>query len=161
MVSLWVVNASPIILLGKVGQIDLLQHLGTPVVIPQEAVDEIQRGGPTDPSVQALAKANWLQTVTTGPIPPSIASFQLGDGESAVLAHAQANPGSGVIVDDRVARNAAAVLGLPYQGTLGLILFAKSKGLLTAARPVIEQLRQEGMFLTDKLMNQALAQVGA
>lgn len=160
MASLWVVNASPIILLAKVGLVDLLQQLGPPVVIPEAAIQEIQRGGSADPGVQALAGARWLLPVPRRPIPPAVAAFNLGDGENAVLAHALADPGSGVIIDDQAARNAAAALSIPYQGTLGLIVFAKAHGFLPAARPVVEQLRQQGMYLSDQLMNQALAQVG-
>ena len=40
MVTLWVVNASPVILLAQVGQLDLLQILGVPVVIPDAAVGQ-------------------------------------------------------------------------------------------------------------------------
>jgi predicted nucleic acid-binding protein len=159
-VSLWVVNASPIILLARVGQLDLLQRLGPAVVIPDAAVLEICRSGPSDPAVQALAQATWLIKVDPGPIPANVAAFGLGDGENAVLAHALANPGSGAIIDDQAARNAAAALGIPHQGTLGVVVFAKTQGFITAARPVVEQLRQHGMYLSDQLMNQALAQVG-
>jgi predicted nucleic acid-binding protein len=155
-----VVNASPIILLARVGQLDLLRRLGPAVVIPEAAVLEIQRKGPTDPAVQALAQANWLVSVDPGPIPANVAAFGLGAGETAVPAHTLANPGSGAVVDDQAARNAAAVLGIPHQGTLGIVLFAKTQGFIPAARPVVDQLRQQGMYLSDQAMNQALAQVG-
>ena len=154
------VNASPIILLSKVGLVDLLQHLGVPIVIPRATVNEILRRGTADPAVQALARSPWLVTVDVGRIPAPVTNLKSGNSESAVLAYALAHSGSGVILDDRAARTAAASLGLPYQGTLGLILWGKRQGFLRAARPVIEQLRQHGMFLSDKLMNQALAQVG-
>lgn len=160
MVTLWVVNASPIILLARAGLVDLLQHIGPSVVIPGAAVLEIQRRGSTDPAVQALAQANWLPTVDPGPIPANIAAFGLGDGETAVLAHALANAGSGAIFDDQAARRAAAALGIPHQGTLGVVISAKAHGVIAAARPVVEQLRRQGMYLSDQVMNQALAQVG-
>jgi predicted nucleic acid-binding protein len=159
-VTLWVVNASPIILLAKVGLVALLRQLGPPVVIPEAVVLEIQRHGPADAAVQALAQSPWLIAVAPGPIAPSVAACQLDSGESAVLTHALANPGSGVILDDRPARNCASSLGIPYQGTLGLVIHAKQQGWIPAARPVVERLRQEGMHLSDQLMNQALAQVG-
>ena len=161
MVSLWVVNASPIILLAKVGLVDVLQRLGAPVVIPAAAVQEIQRGAPTDPGIQALAQASWLATVDPPSISNAVSTFNLGPGESAVLEWAFANPGSGVLIDDQAARHAAAVLSIPHQGTLGLVVVAKAQGLIAAARPVMEQLRQQGMYLSDQIMNQALAQVGA
>jgi predicted nucleic acid-binding protein len=149
-----------VILLVRVGLLDVLQRLGAPVVIPEAAVHEIQRKGPADPAVQALAQISWLTAVDPGPIPANVAAFGLGGGESALLTHALANPGSGVIVDDRAARRAASALGIPHQGTLAVIIFAKAHGIIPAARPVLEQLRQLGMYLSDQVMNQALAQVG-
>jgi predicted nucleic acid-binding protein len=143
-----------------VGLVDLLRQLGPPVVIPEAAALEIQRRGLADPGVQALSQANWLVTVDPGPIPANVAAFGLGDGETAVLAHALTNSGWGVIVDDRAARNAATAMGIPHLGTLGVVVAAKAKGFITAARPVVEQLRREGMYLSDQVMNQSLAQVG-
>lgn len=142
------------------GLLEVLQHLGAPVVIPEAAVREIQRGGPSDPAVQALSRAAWLATVDPGSVPPSVAAFNLGPGESSVITYALANSGSGVLVDDQAARGAAAALSIPHQGTLRLVVFAKLQGLISSARPVLEQLRQQGMFLSDQVMNQALAQVG-
>jgi predicted nucleic acid-binding protein len=137
-----------------------LRELGPPVVTPEAAVLEIQRGGPGNPAVQALAQATWLAVVDPGPTPVSVASLNLGAGESAVLAHALGDPGSGAILDDQAARRAATALGIPHLGTLGVVLFAKAQGLIPAARPVVEQLRQRGMYLSDQAMNRALAQVG-
>ena len=130
------------------------------MVIPQAAVFEIQRKGSSHPAALALAQAAWLVEVHPGPVPSNVSAFGLGQGETAVIAHALSNPGSGAIVDDQAARNAAAALGIPRQGTLGVIISAKSKGLIQSARPVLEQLRQSGMYLSDGVMNQALSQVG-
>ena len=160
MVTLWVVNASPVILLAQVGQLDLLQILGAPVVIPDAVVGEIACKRPSDPAVQALAKAHWLPSVYPATIAVKLSPLGLGAGEIAVLSHALANPGSGVILDDRAARNAATALGIVTQGTLAIVLFAKACGAIPAARPVVEQLRRHGMYLSDQLMNKALAKVG-
>jgi hypothetical protein len=86
-VTLWVVNASPIILLAKVGLVDLLRQIGTTVVIPEAAVLEIQRRGMADPAVQALAQAKWLASVDPGPIPATVAAFGLGNGNIPLTYH--------------------------------------------------------------------------
>jgi predicted nucleic acid-binding protein len=70
-----------------------------------------------------------------------------------------ANPGTVIIVDDLAARRCAATLGIPVRGTLGLILAAKKRGLIPEARPVLQKLRQSGMYLSDRILNQALALV--
>jgi predicted nucleic acid-binding protein len=51
-------------------------------------------------------------------------------------------------------------LNIPINGTLGLVLIAKRRGVIHASRPVLEKLRQSGMYLSDQTMNQALALIG-
>jgi predicted nucleic acid-binding protein len=65
-----------------------------------------------------------------------------------------------VIVDDLAARRCAEALGLPLTGTLGLVLKAKRKGLLPAARPALGKLLAAGMYLSPRILDQALALVG-
>ncbi|MDJ1180214.1 DUF3368 domain-containing protein [Roseofilum sp. BLCC_M91] len=61
------------------------------------------------------------------------------------------NPGTEVILDDLAARRCADTLGIPTRGTLGLVLIAKQRGHISRARPILEQLRQSGMYLSDRL----------
>ena len=84
----------------------------------------------------------------------------LGPGESSVLAWAHSHLGSEAIIDDLAARRCAAALRIPVRGTLGLTLIAKQCGHIASARQVLEQLRHGGMYLSDKVMNGALALVG-
>jgi predicted nucleic acid-binding protein len=49
---------------------------------------------------------------------------------------------------------------LPIIGSLGIILRAKERGLVPAAKPLVEQLRMRGSFLDDDLVAQVLAMVG-
>ena len=112
------------------------------------------------PTAQALVRAAWRITVKASPIPVLIQAWDLGEGESSVLAWAYTHPGTGAIVDDLAARRCAAALGLPVGGTLGLVLTAKRRGIIPAARPVVERLRQVGRYLSDHVMQQALALVG-
>lgn len=96
----------------------------------------------------------------TPPVPPQIQAWGLGQGESSVLAWAHAYPGTEAIIDDLAARRCAATFTIPVRGTLGLVLTAKQRGRIPAARPVLLQLRQGGMYLSDRVMNQALTLVG-
>jgi len=45
-------------------------------------------------------------------------------------------------------------------GTLGLVLRAKSRGIVTEALPIVEALRVAGMYLADAGARRALALVG-
>ena len=42
MSDLWVVNASPLIVMGKIGHLDLLTQLSKEVVVPIAVADEIK-----------------------------------------------------------------------------------------------------------------------
>lgn len=48
MSDLWVVNASPLIVFGKIGQLDLLTRLAREVVVPQVVATEIIAGPEND-----------------------------------------------------------------------------------------------------------------
>jgi len=63
-------------------------------------------------------------------------------------------------MDDLAGRRCTQQLGIPIRGTLGLVLVAKPRGYIPAARPVIADLKRAGMYLSDRVINQALAMVG-
>jgi predicted nucleic acid-binding protein len=155
-----VVNASPLIYLAHAHHIDLLRMAGEPVQVPALVVHEIRQRGDRDPTVQVLERTSWLQELESIPDSPRVLPWDLGPGETSVLSWAEAHPGCLAIVDDLAARRCAEALGIPFIGTLGLVLRAKRKGALPAARPVLEELRQAGMYLGDRVLNQALALVG-
>ena len=89
-----------------------------------------------------------------------VQAWDLGHGESSVLAWALTNPGTLAILDDLAARRCAATLRIPVRGTLGLVLVAKQRGRIEAARPVLEAMRGSGMYRSDSVLSRALALVG-
>jgi len=155
-----VVNASPLIFLSHAGLIDLLQIEGPNVCVPGAVSREILRRGSHDPTVGILKSTPWLHEVELVRPVRKVQAWKLGPGETAVLSWALNNPGSVAIVDDQAARRCAEVLGVPFIGTLGLVLRGKRQGLLPVARPVVETLLAAGMYLSDRVIRQALALVG-
>jgi predicted nucleic acid-binding protein len=154
------VNASPLILLAGAGQLPLLRVAGDEIVVPAAVAREIRRAGPVDPAVRALSETPWLVEVPDPALPPSLLAWDLGPGESAVLAWAAAAPGTEAIVDDLSARRCAAAMGIPARGTLGIVLVARKRWLVPAARPILEEMRRAGMYLSDRVLDRALALVG-
>lgn len=155
-----VVNASPLIFLAEGRCFELLQIAGETVHVPSTVASEIRRRGKADPTVRAIERAEWVSVVDDVPVPSLIQSWDLGPGESAVLAMAHARPSTVAIIDDLAARRCAAALGIAVRGTLSLVLSAKQSGVITAARPVLDRMVQAGMYLSDQLLNEALALVG-
>jgi uncharacterized protein len=85
---------------------------------------------------------------------------RLGAGETEVLALALERAGALAILDDRLARRTAAVLGVPLRGTLGLLLEAKARGLVAAVEPLLNQLRSCGFRLSVETAHEFLARAG-
>ncbi len=154
------VNASPLICLGRAGLLDLLRLAAPAVVVPTTVADEIARGTGGDRLLASMRQESWLSVVEPPPISPTVAAWDLGAGESGVLAWASGHPGAVAILDDKLARRCAAALGVPTRGTLGLVLTAKQRGAAPAARPLVDKLRREGLYLSEGLVQQALKLVG-
>jgi predicted nucleic acid-binding protein len=117
---------------------------------------EIRAYGDQDPTARALAAHDWLEVRPVEQVAPEILAWDLGPGESAVLELARALPGSTALIDDLAGRRCAEALGLLLRGTVGLVLAAKLIGRLAAARPVLERLRDTGMYLSDAVLQRAL-----
>ena len=158
--SVWVVNASPLILLGKIARLSLLAELSESVVIPHEVALEIDAGPAADPARLWLA-AHGRNLVT---LPESfdlrVVAWDLGKGETAVICQALSKPGSVCILDDRAARDCARLFGARVKGTLGVLLLAKQAGLIPAVRPEIEALLNSGAMLHEGVVREALQLAG-
>lgn len=154
-----VVNASPFIYLAKAGFLEFLHLAGKKILIPKSVVLEIKRHS-KDSATEALKIHKWLHEIPDPMIPLSIQAWDLGQGESSVLAYACKNPESLLILDDMAGRTCAISMGFAVCGTLGLVLRAKKAGPIPSARKAVEELRRHGMFLADAILEQALAKIG-
>jgi predicted nucleic acid-binding protein len=155
-----VLNASPLIFLANAGLIDLVKLAGTPLFIPRVVVEEIEKFGPTDSTVLAIKQSSLFDVVETGPTPPIIERWDLGPGETSVLNWAYTHPGTIAILDDLPARRCANLLGIGVHGTLGLILLGKRCQIIPEVKPILEQLRKSGMYLSDQVITRALKLIG-
>jgi predicted nucleic acid-binding protein len=155
-----VVNASPLILLSRGKHLNLLHHFAERILLPEPVAREIEAKGPEDVTVLAIRNTSWIEIVPPLPIPQSILLWGLGNGESAVLAFACANPGMEAVLDDLPARKCAAGLDIPVRGTLGIVLAAKQRGFIPQARPILEDLLANGFYLSQLILRNALKRVG-
>jgi predicted nucleic acid-binding protein len=155
-----IVNSSPLILLTKVRHLDLLKLGAMDIIVPDVVIAEIQAKGPHDSTVQTIGRANWLTVGSTPPTPEPVRKCKIDPGESAVLSLAHGDPACEVVLDDMAGRRCAARLNIPCVGTLGLVLTAKRLGVISAAKPVVVQLRLAGLYLDDRFVDEVLRREG-
>jgi len=156
----WILNASPIILLGKADLLKTISSLAEKLIIPDGVLNEVQAKRPIAPYLAALASDSEVVRVTVSNIHPSIAAWDLGQGESKVLTLALREPPMGVVLDDLQARKCAELFDIPLIGTLGLIVLAKRKGLIALAKPFIERLVTVGLYINSNILDRILIGVG-
>lgn len=152
----WVCDASPLIALAKIDRIDLLSTLPDELVIVDAVAEEVRQAGEDDPARRWLDAAGAEYVKARGEIVPTIAAWDLGRGESAVLSWVIMHPGSEAIVDDRAARNCAAAIGVPVRGTIGVMLLAKREGRIEHVRPILEDLARVGLHLDSAIVEATL-----
>ncbi len=146
-------------MLTKAGHLDLLRLGDAAVIVPQTVVTEIEAKGLDDPVPRAVRAAGWIQ-IEASPAADAVAVCRLDAGEAAVLSLALGDPAAEVILDDLAGRHCARRLGIPCLGTLGLVLLAKRLGAIPRARPVLDQLRQAGLYLAADFVAAVLERVG-
>ena len=66
-----------------------------------------------------------------------------------------------LLIDEKAGRHAAKRMGVSVLGVLGLLLDAKSSGLVTSVSPHVGALRaQAGFYLTDRVIQATLREAG-
>ncbi len=157
----FIINASPLIFLYKINGLEWVCRLAdSQILVPEAVLQEIAAGDGGDEMMARIKNDPGFSVVANVPIPPVVAAWDLGAGETQVLSQALQMPKTITILDDKAARECAKSLGFNVLGTLGILLIAKRRGWIPAARPVVEELLTQGMFLSPGLIAMALAEVG-
>src|SRR5262245_246363 len=119
-------DTSPLLYLGRIGQLEVLPQLFAPIYIPEQVVLELETGRLLRDDTPDPRGLPGVQVVTVTPelveaLPPNT----LGVGERATLAYAVHQRKIRVALDDRQARRLAQRLSLPIVGLVGILLQAK------------------------------------
>ena len=145
-----IVNSTPMIILSKLGLLDLLQTMYGEIVIPDAVYREISRKN--DAIKHAIEERDWIRVVTIENTNSKLMyKAKLHDGEVEVMILAQERCGEHlVIIDDSQARKTAEYLGLNLTGTIGVLINAKDKGLVAAVMPIIAEMEKNGFYISER-----------
>lgn len=152
-------NNGPLVGLWGLNLLSLLRDLYTEVWIPREVEEEFFKKHPVTRR-EALKNAPWIKTVDLTD-PQSTAIYTgLDDGEAEVFALADEHDACLVLLDEKRGRREAKEIGLTVKGTVGILQKAKDKGLIDAIKPLLIALRNNGMHLSDSLIDKVLQRAG-
>lgn len=155
-----VVNSTPIIALAGIGRLDLLRCLAPEVLVPPAVWEELESGGERPGGQADLAAAPWIKVATLEESAGAVLLADLGRGEAEVIALARQVGARLVVIDDRLGRRHAARLGLPVTGTIGVLVLAKERRLVTEVLPLMRRLEENGLYLSQRLKSWVRARSG-
>jgi predicted nucleic acid-binding protein len=133
-------NTSPLQYLFQAELLDLLPTLYGTIVVPSGVVDELAEGRAQGVALPDPTALPWARVRLTADTALLRIAADLDRGEREVLAVAKHAADPLAILDDGLARRYARLLGIPFTGTLGVLLRAKSAGHLPRVLPVLDRL---------------------
>ncbi len=151
-------DASPLILLAKIGKLNLLKELYTEIVIPSQVRDEVMKYHDNASfMIASEIEKGWvkLEDVEISPEINRIGEkLGLHKGEMHALSVAMHLNLKEVLADDKLARIAARILGLRAIGCLGIIMKAYKKGVVTRSEAIdsIQKLVKAGLWLSPEVL---------
>jgi len=160
-----VADASPLIYLAWIGQIDLFRRLYGSVLIPRTVWEEVTglgAGLPGSKEVDEAVLAGWIhvQAVQTSDQVSELAGNRIDRGEMEAITLAVERHAV-LVIDDLDGRSVARRLGVEVTGTLGVLARAKQEGAVHEIRPLVLRLKQETNFrVATALVNSLLKEAG-
>lgn len=155
-----IADSSPLIALAIIGQLDLLRELYAQVFAPPAVWEEVTVKGRGLPGSHEVSQLTWLEIKAPEAEWLQALLILVDRGEAEAIALANSIQGSTVLLDDARARRVAERFGIRRIGTLGILRRAKKAGLLEQVRPLVEQLRENGIYMRQNLVDAVLRDLG-
>ena len=154
-----VINTGPVIaLVAGLGNLDVLKNLYDEIYVTREVASELLIKGLDRFAAKEFEEADFLIKVEkTLAISPLLRNM-LDTGEASVIQYALDSNIPLVCIDESAGRRIARLNELKITGSIGIILKAKSEGLINEIEPVLNRMVKHGIFISPKVISFALNQ---
>lgn len=143
-------DTSCLIILTNIGELDLLHKTYGQIITTIEVATEYGQILP-----------EWVEIKSaTDKFRQKILEMQIDKGEASAIALALEIPNSTIIIDDYKARKVAEHLGLSITGTIGVIIKAKHKGIITSVIPFLKKIKSTNFRISEDIEIKALKEAG-
>jgi predicted nucleic acid-binding protein len=154
-----VADATPLIVLAKIGLLDLLPKLHPLVHISTEVYDEVVVAGHGLPGASQVAQAKWIEVKPmqrSSDLSEAQSRFGLGLGELSTILLAKEIGARMVLIDETRGRRLAKEEGLDVLGTVGILESLFKRRELDDLRAAFEKLLFHQVHLDRDLLNRRL-----
>lgn len=155
-------DTSPIANLIVIRQLPLLHQLFNEVIIPEKVHEEIMALGNFSIYMGDYEKAGWIQIKSATDI-RMVNRFEetLDAGEAEAIALAKTMHADVLLIDELKGRKVTQQESIRYMGLLGALILAKQKSLISAVKPIVDELIYKADFrISDTLYNKILEKAG-
>lgn len=141
-------DTSCFIVLQNIGELDLLEKVYGEVFTTEIVAEEFGEDLP-----------EWVKIKSPmDKIRQTLLEFQVDKGEASAIALALETKNATIVLDDQKARKIAARLSLEVTGTLGVIIKAKQRGVISSIKPLLQKLSATDFRLSKAIETEALKQ---
>jgi predicted nucleic acid-binding protein len=156
-------NSSILIGLSAIGRLELLhQRFSEGVIVPDAVWKEVVETGHGRTGAVQVANAEWIfrQQIQNNAFTIALQAY-LDQGEAEVIALGQEIGADLLLLEEKSARSVAVRLQQPVLGTVGVLIWAKRKQIISSLSSELALLRQKGGFHVSKAAYEyALEQAG-
>ena len=152
-------NTTPIISLLKLNQLELLQKIYTEIYIPTAVYKEIE-AGKAKGYYKDLSEIDWINIIEIQDKQAVKYFLDLDAGEAEAIVLATELNADLIILDEKLGRFHAKHADLKVTGTIGILIKAKSEGLIEKLEPLLNELTNKEVWISEKLKSEILKKVG-
>ncbi|MCX7995953.1 MAG: DUF3368 domain-containing protein [candidate division WOR-3 bacterium] len=146
-------NSSVLINFSMINRVEVLKILFREIIIPEAVWNEIVIEGKDYPTAKIVKSSDWIKRAKI----KNRALFQalsreIDDGEAETIVLALEKNADIVLLDEIEARDIAAYYGLNYIGTIGCLIEAKERKLITSKKPILDEMINISHYWIDETL---------
>ena len=152
-----VLNTSPLILLTKIGRVNLLNQLYDEVIIPDAVTKEIKvKSSRETLEVEMLLREGRFRNQRASQSFLQKIPADLGLGEREAIALGLEMAADLLILDDHRGRQVARGWNISTAGTIGVLVEDRDRGLIPSIRNELDHLIEAGMWVGEMFYHRLL-----
>lgn len=149
-------DTGPIVALAKVDHLNLLHTLFGTLLVTEQVRNELLAKRSTESTRIEKALTQFIEVKTlVRPLSASVAATQHLDQREASVIQLAYSEKLSLLIDEKLGRTAATQILVPIVGTMGVLIQAKRKGLISSVMPVLYEVRRKGYWLSDQMLSMA------
>lgn len=152
-------NTTPIVSLLKLNRLELLQNIYNQISIPTAVYNEIE-AGKAKAYYKDLSEIDWINIIEIQDKQAVKYFLDLDAGEAEAIVLATELNADLIILDEKLGRFHAKHADLKVTGTIGILIKAKSEGLIEKLKPLLNELTDKEVWISEKLKREILKKVG-